>query len=152
MNIWQVLRPTTTFSTVLVNERGDPRQFNGAFFQAFIGVTARHPVIKRYVELFLEYYEGKLPEYKGKYRGVVLLRRAFDDCNMTADGNDSENELWQEMLYNRDWNNTYLADVRWRGGNKLCNYIVVSGTRNVTTNDTNSSSPRFVVPFYSRIC
>jgi Glycosyltransferase sugar-binding region containing DXD motif len=52
------------------------------FFNAFMGATPRHPILKRYVELFWEFYTKQLPKDQVKandYVGVVLLRDAYDE-------------------------------------------------------------------------
>lgn len=58
MNLWQVLRTSTEFATVRT-----PREFHDApgyfFFQAFAAANPHHPVLWRYVQLFLRHYRGE---------------------------------------------------------------------------------------------
>ena len=78
LNLWDVLNTTTEFATVKVHKQS---KYPGAFFQAFLAATPHHPVLLRYVELFLKHYQGTLqPEpIKGGPLGVLLLKRAYDE-------------------------------------------------------------------------
>jgi hypothetical protein len=141
MNIWQVLNEATTFATVKVHFQS---KHKGAFFQAFMAATPKHPVIRRYVELFLDYYQGRLPDVKGPL-GVILLRRAFDEILDKDSDFQHEHpvELWQELLYLPQFRKTILAHVPppvWGGTKRACKFVVVA----------HHEEP-FVVPFYSRI-
>ena len=129
----------TTFCTVLVHRRSHRP---GAFFQAFIGVTPRNAMMKRYVELFLDYYQGKLPEYKGEPLGVVLLKRAMDEI-LVQDPKVAETiDLWQEVLYTPKMEPVLGKMVPYPtwGTRRACKFIVLTSVK----------TP-FSVPFYSRI-
>jgi mannosyltransferase OCH1-like enzyme len=141
MNIFEALRKKTTFSTIKVH-----RQSNrpNAFFQAFMGVTPKHPVIDKYVRLFLDFYQGKLPEFKGEPLGVVLLKRALDDV-LQMDSNVGKSiELWQEVLYRPEMKKILGARVPYPtwGTRRACKFIVMVHEKDPTTT---------LVPFYSRI-
>ena len=94
MSLWEVIRPRTEFVTTLVHKDSNHR---GGFFQAFIGVTPRHPVMKRYVELFVEYYEGKV-KVNGPL-GVYFLRMAYDELVSHDEEKKQYTELWREIRY-----------------------------------------------------
>ena len=57
MSMFHVLHTQTRFVTTLVHKDSN---HHGMFFQAFIGSTPQHPILKRYLELFVLYYEGKV--------------------------------------------------------------------------------------------
>lgn len=150
-----ILFPNTTFVTSLVH-----RQSNhiGNFFQAFMGTTSHHDIIKRYLKLFQQYYEGQLtrPIHKGPL-GVILLRQAFDDIILLDnDVGGSKNklqlgpktidtiqygriQLWQEILYDTKYFSNVLPAPTW-GTRRACHFVVVA----------NRHFP-LQVPFYSRI-
>lgn len=159
MNLWQVLRETTEFSTIRVHHQS---MYPGAFFQAFAAASQRHPVILRYVQLFLEHYRGvKLGNSSSVVKGplgVLLLKRAFDEVQaeqqehlIPGDDDDSAStrthlnattELWQEVLYTPELRKSLLSHVpppKW-GSRRACKFVVVSSLRKPLT-----------VPFYSRI-
>lgn len=138
MNLWQAISPKTEFVVPRVHAQS---KYPGAFFQAFIGVTPRHAIMKRYLELFVDYYQGKLGEMKGPL-GVLLLRRAHDDVVGVAvkenEDASSNIELWQEVLYSqRLFPN--VAPPSW-GTRRACHFVVVANRK-----------PPFIVPFYSRV-
>jgi hypothetical protein len=157
MNIFEVLDTETTFSTVRVHLQSNHK---GAFFQAFMAATPRNPIIFRYIELIQEYYQGRLqpPLTKDGPLGVLLLRRAYDQV-LARDDNDNDKdsnndnvhmedtvEIWQELLYLPQFQNTFLAHVPppvW-GTRRACKFVVIAG---IPTQD----EPFAVVPFYSRI-
>lgn len=89
-NLFAALAPGTKFATIRVH--ADSKHKRG-FFQAFVGATPRHPVLKRYLELFVAYYEGRL-QVNGPL-GVQILRMAYDER-----GDAKTTELWQEIRYN----------------------------------------------------
>ena len=108
----------------------------GGFFQAFIGVTPHHPIIKRYLELFVKYYEGEVT-VNGPV-GVYFLRMAYDD----ASNQEKKNvELWQEMRYHPD----LFPDVKApTGKRRACQMLVVAPLKKVGDMKRNT-----IVPFYS---
>jgi hypothetical protein len=135
MNLWGVLNPNTTFATVQVY-KGSKRA--GSFFQAFMAATPRHPVILRYVELFLDFYRGKFT-YLKRFSGVVLLRMAYDEILAKDPSQAESSEIWHEFRYNH----TRMPDVpppTW-GTRGACSFVVV----------TNPNNTNMTVPFYSRI-
>jgi Glycosyltransferase sugar-binding region containing DXD motif len=166
-----VLQPTTQFVTVQVHFAS---KHPGDFFQAFVGVTPRHAILKRYLELFWEYYTHQLhPSVSAKDPlGVVFLRRAYNQV-----GSDHV-ELWQELLYAPALQRTaWLSHVpppTW-GTRRACKFVVITRvpTRLQPYNPTlshdekrallqqwgdNASHVHFAdddepltVPFYSRI-
>lgn len=149
MNIFEALQkshelrgqdaPETKFCTIRVHKHSNRP---GAFFQAFIGATPRHAIISRYVELFLMFYDGKLPEYKQEPLGVVLLKRAMEDVLALDSASAETIELWQEVLYKPEMKKSLERIVPYPtwGTRRACKFIVLS-----------SLKPPFIVPFYSRI-
>jgi hypothetical protein len=145
-----VLNTNTEFVTVKVplNSK-DPR----GFFTAFLGTTARHPILKRYLELFWLYYAHQLPSNvqlpeKSLY-SVMLLRHAYDEILQQERESSSSaiesiafnysskrsftvyqsktTELWQEVYYYPQ-PPKWLAHVpppNW-GNQESCRYVVVT--------------------------
>ncbi|GAX26991.1 hypothetical protein FisN_9Lh299 [Fistulifera solaris] len=136
-NVFEVLQRNTTLATVKVHRQS---QHPGAFFQAFIAVAPKHPVMQRYVDLFAEYYAGKNPA-KGPL-GVLFLRQAFDELVAEQPAINATTELWQEVLYQKSMK-PYLSDdfepPVW-GTRRACHFLVVARLE-----------VPLVVPFYSRI-
>lgn len=124
VNIFDVLTPRSTeFVTPTVHKDSN---WIG-FFQAFIGVTKQHPVMKRYLDLFVKHYNGTRP-VKGPL-GVVLLRQAFEDLH------PKNAVLWEEVRYNEDRFPDVLPTV---GKRRACHFLVaIRGTS--------------IAPFYSRV-
>lgn len=160
MNIWKALkeqeqqkdmRTPTTFATIRVHSQSLQK---GAFFQAFIAAAPQHPVLKRYVELFLDYYHGKLRQYRGKPLGVVLLKRAYDEEVAKDERLEKSTQLWQEVFYSTQWQRTLLKHVpppTW-GTRRVCKFIVVSHLQKKMDESTGKAViANVTVPFYSRI-
>jgi len=119
MSLWDVISPHTEFVTSLVHKDSN---HHGGFFQAFIGVTPRHVIMKRYLELFVEYYEGKVKKVNGPL-GVYFLRMAYDELGL-KDGDDDTSELWQEVRYHPKLFPEIERD-RW-GERRACQMLVVA--------------------------
>ncbi len=117
MPLWDAIAPDTEFVTTLVHKDSN---HHGGFFQAFIGVTPKHPIMKRYLELFVEYYEGRV-EVKGPL-GVYFLRTAYDTA-----GNKHASDLWQEVRYHPK-SFPKLTRDRW-GERRACQMLVVAPER-----------------------
>lgn len=134
MSLWDVIAPRTEFVTTLVHKDSN---HHGGFFQAFIGSTLGHPILKRYLELFVLYYEGKVT-VSGPL-GVYFLRMAHDDI-LGGKKNDSI-ELWQEIRYQPD----LFPDVhrKW-GKRRACQMLVVA-----PSTVQNEFKREQVVPFFS---
>lgn len=161
MPLWTVLGPFTSFVTVNVHERSKQRP---GFFQAFMGAVPNHPIMKRYLELFVVYYEGNLkletrllPDKEKHMLGVRILRIAYDEIvaeeeKALKDGRHAaivdqqlgsstpmgNVELWQEKLFSKQ-EFPLIPEPTW-GSEKSCKYVVVA----------NEGWPP-VAPFYSRI-
>lgn len=149
MNLFRVLHNTTTFATVRVHKHS---HHVGSFFQAFMAAAPNHPILERYVDLFLDYYEGKLPQYRGKPLGVVLLRHAHDQVLAENPALHSSVELWQEVQYDPKLQHTVLKHVpppTW-GTRRACKFIVVAPTLS-TISSQGGTEGGVVVPLYSRI-
>jgi hypothetical protein len=76
-----VLKPMTEFVTVKVPYTAENPT---GMFPAFLGTTARHPIVKRYLELFWMYYAHQLPTHIHLTAGEtfvreMLLRHAYDE-------------------------------------------------------------------------
>jgi mannosyltransferase OCH1-like enzyme len=131
MNIFSVLQPLSTeFATVTVHKDSN---WKGSFFQAFIGVSPKNPIMKRYLELFIQHYNGTRPIKKGPL-GVLLLRQAYDDLNR-QEQLIHKTVLWEEVRYDR----ARFPDVPPTiGARRACHFLVaIPGTS--------------VAPFYSRV-
>lgn len=129
MNIFSVLQPLSTeFVTSIVHKDSN---WKGSFFQAFIGVTKRHPIMKRYLDLFVQHYNGTRPVRKGPL-GVILLRQAYDDDQPNY---NNTTVLWEEVRYNKD----RFPDVPPTiGARRACHFVVaIPGTS--------------IAPLYSRV-
>ena len=110
MNIWSVLSPSTEFVTIKVHK--DSFHPMG-FFQAFVGVTSHHPVMKLYVQYFLEYYEQERT-LDGPL-GVILLREAYNDYfyhhKHPKDSQETKKDEDKEAKnYENDKSNTQKVD------------------------------------------
>lgn len=155
LNLWSVLKESTEFATVKVHHQS---KYPGAFFQAFTAATPQHPVIYRYVELFVQYYRGTLAMEPGPL-GVLLLKRAYDEIQIEQEEQQQQaaalttdpthlnatTELWQEVLYLPKFQRSILSHVpppKW-GYRRACKFVVV-----VTSVPTKLP---LTVPFYSRI-
>jgi len=164
MNVWQALQEqeqqqktgnptqtTTTFATIRVHSQSHHK---GALFQAFIAAAPQHPILKRYVELFVDYYQGKLPQYRGKPLGVVLLKQAYDEEVAKNERFVQSTQLWHEVLYPTQWQSTLLKHVpppTW-GTRRACKFIVVSHLQQEMDESTGKwAIVNVTVPFYSRI-
>lgn len=135
-NLWDVIRKETEFVVPVVHRAS---KHPGMFFQAFIGVAKGNPIMKRYLEMFLEYYEHKR-KVDGPL-GVILLRKAFDDVlnSLTEEGSrnlKSKVQLWQEVLYDKRMF-PKVPEPLW-GVRRACKFVVVIPQTNE-------------VPFYSRV-
>lgn len=136
MKLWDTILPNTTFVVPLVHQAS---KYPGNFFQAFIGSTPHNPILFRYLELFIEYYEGRI-DLEGPL-GVLLLRRAHDEIIGTHDKPKSHSQslqYFQEVKYNSG----LFPDVpppTW-GSRRACRFVVVANNR-----------MPFIVPFYSRV-
>ena len=136
MSLWSVIAPTSTFVVPFVHRES---KHPGNFFQAFIGSVPKNPILKRYLELFIDHYEGKI-DLQGPL-GVLLLRKAHDDILGTPKHpkeSDQVPQYFMEVLYDAQ----VFPDVPppdW-GVRRACHFVVVA----------NAQSP-YVVPFYSRV-
>ena len=85
--------------------------FLAATPQAFIGVTARHEVMRTYLRYLLQYYQGtrNLTDVN-PHLGVQMLQRAYDDCcratmnattQILAEARSSNAPLLQLLLKHR---------------------------------------------------
>jgi mannosyltransferase OCH1-like enzyme len=134
MSLWDVIAPSTKFVTTLVHKDSN---HHGGFFQAFIGSTPGHPILKRYLELFVLYYEGKV-SVSGPL-GVYFLRMAYDD--ILGGKKDDSVELWQEVRYQPD---RFPEVHRKWGKRRACQMLVVAPS--TVQNDFKREQ---VVPFFS---
>jgi mannosyltransferase OCH1-like enzyme len=131
MNIFSVLQPLSTeFTTVTVHKDSN---WKGSFFQAFIGVTPKHPIMKRYLELFIQHYNGTRRIKKGPL-GVLLLRQAYDDLNRQQQMKNNT-VLWEEVRYDPVRFPNVPPTI---GSRRACHFLVaIPGTS--------------IAPFYSRV-
>jgi len=126
MTLWDVIDDDTVFVVPQVHAAS---KVPGCFFQAFIGVVSHSPLMMRYLEMFVEYYEGKR-KVKGAL-GVVLLREAYDDVTSIHE----KSQLWMEERYNAK----KFPDVEPTvGKRRACHFVVaIPGTS--------------IAPLYSRV-
>mmetsp|Transcript_20461 Transcript_20461/g.49184 ORF Transcript_20461/g.49184 Transcript_20461/m.49184 type:complete len:477 (-) Transcript_20461:31-1461(-) len=116
MSLWDVIAPQTEFVTTFVHKDSNHLK---KFFQAFIGVSPRHPIMKRYLELFVSYYEGVL-EVDGPL-GVYFLRMAYD--SIIGKHPEDTTDLWQEVR----WTPDLFPDVKRKWGKRrACQMLVVA--------------------------
>jgi hypothetical protein len=138
LSAWSVLEHNTTFGVPLVHKDS---KHPGNFFQAFIASTPQNPILKRYLELFIDHYEGRI-DLQGPL-GVLLLRKAHDAILGTPrhpkPGHDQSVQYFQEVLYDKALF-PHLINPPTYGTRRACHFVVVS-----------SIQPPFVVPFYSRV-
>lgn len=132
MPMWDVIQQRTEFVTVLVHKDSN---HPGGFFQAFIGAVPKHKVMKRYVELFVDYYEGRV-KVDGPL-GVYFLRMAYDELSKEE---QSKAELWKEVRYHEKLF-PKLKDPPM-GKRRACQMLVVALPRNRKKEDMK-------IPFYS---
>jgi len=78
----KMIPPHTSFASVIALPWKGPRNPN-EIFQAFIGVAPEHPVIRRSMDMCLEYYTGlnkTLNAVLGnEMKGTALMRLAYED-------------------------------------------------------------------------
>jgi len=143
MSLWTAIGTDTTFVVPIVHRES---KHPGSFFQSFIGTTPNNPILKRYLELFIDHYQGKI-DLQGPL-GVLLLRKAHDDIIGPPHHHDTENKVekvsdqvpqyFLEVLYDpKKFPN--VPPPTW-GTRRACRFMVVA----------NTEEP-FVVPFYSRV-
>jgi Glycosyltransferase sugar-binding region containing DXD motif len=123
---WPSIHVDTTFVTVWEGGSND-------FFQAFIGATPRHPIIKRYLHLFVEYYRGNIT-FEKDFVGVVLLRMAYEQVIVEQPELITTIQLWNETEYDPIEFPSILGTPRQvhavKGG-PVCQYIVFDEHKNV---------------------
>jgi mannosyltransferase OCH1-like enzyme len=159
-NLWNVLHVNTTWATVRVHRES---HYPRGFFQAFWASSPQHPMVHRYLKLFLDYYEKRLSIPQGPL-GVQILGIAYDEyasadsttttlSATTQDGMDynmNATELWYEVKYADalalNWvTSTTVPPPVW-GTRRACKFVVVA---NIV--DDKHHHPKALVPLYSRI-
>mmetsp|Transcript_25623 Transcript_25623/g.35922 ORF Transcript_25623/g.35922 Transcript_25623/m.35922 type:complete len:214 (-) Transcript_25623:14-655(-) len=152
--LWDAIRPNhTSFVVPRVHLES---KHKGSFFQAFIGSIPHHPFLRRYLELFLQYYQGKF-KVKGPL-GVILLRRAHDEIIKENQNELNHDEIhhhrhhddgeigtvvhWQEVKYRKDLF-PHVPPPNW-GTRRACRMVVVAA-------GAHPPEEPFIVPFYSRV-
>ena len=136
MPLWSVIKPMSTFVVPFVHRES---KHPGNFFQAFIGSVPNNPIIKRYLELFIDHYQGKI-DLQGPL-GVLLLRKAHDEVVGTPEHpkkSDQMAQYFMEVLFD----SKTFPDVPppdW-GARRACHFVVVANTQ-----------PPYIVPFYSHV-
>lgn len=138
MPLWDVIDVGTEFVTTLVHKDSNHL---GGFFQAFIGVTARHRVMKRYLEIFVEYYEGKV-EVNGPL-GVYFLRMAYDELSREE---KAHSELWQEVRYHPKIFPKMKEPPPSKGTRRACQMLVVAMAKDF---EGGRKREKTMIPFYS---
>jgi len=144
MALWDVIAPRTEFVTTFVHKDSNHL---GGFFQAFIGVTPRHEIMKRYLELFVKYYEGEV-QVKGPL-GVYFLRMAYDELYPVNEAKPDTVDLWQEIRYSPE----LFPDVKRKWGKRrACQMLVVAKAMEVGTFKREQMVPLFSHANGSRMC
>jgi hypothetical protein len=163
MSLWNVIGKHTSFITVKVHKKSKQRP---GFFQAFMGATPHHPLLKRYLDMFVQYYKGEIKletnllEESRQMLGVRILAEAFlaiqeeqrttESLRLAGVGAERSAqlqqtkslgnvELWQEVLYSPQMFPNVPPPTS--DAEKSCMYVVVS--------NFGRSPP--VIPFYSRV-
>jgi mannosyltransferase OCH1-like enzyme len=136
MSLWSAVKPASTFVVPFVHRDS---KHPGNFFQAFIGSVPNNPIIKRYLELFIDHYQGKI-DLQGPL-GVLLLRKAHDEVVGTPKHpkqSDQVPQYFMEVLFDpKTFPN--VPPPNW-GVRRACHFVVVANTQ-----------PPYVVPFYSHV-
>ena len=167
MPLWNAIHPTTEFVTTLVHRDSNHL---GNFFQAFIGVTGGNWAMKRYLELFVDYYEGRV-KVNGPL-GVYFLRMAYDEWMAVLGDDDGMMEMkeekkekkkkkkggtaivtsdtvdiWQEIKYDE----ILFPEVKKPPGKRrACKMLVVAPERTFGSSSASGGVVRKrMVPFYS---
>ena len=144
MALWDVIAPRTEFVTTFVHKDSNHL---GGFFQAFIGVTPKHEIMKRYLELFVKYYEGKI-QVKGPL-GVYFLRMAYDELYPVNEAKPDTVDLWQEVRYSSE----QFPDVKRKWGKRrACQMLVVAKAMELGTFKREHMVPLFSHANGSRMC
>jgi len=134
MNVWDIIDTDTDFVVPLVHK---DHKVHDSFFQAFIGVSkeSSRPIMSRYLDFFLEYYEGEREVTKTKSIGVVLLRQAYDHEVHVLKNIHHKSLFWREVLYSKDLFPNIEEPV---GERRACRFVVFDKITNT-------------IPFYSRV-
>jgi Glycosyltransferase sugar-binding region containing DXD motif len=162
-----LVAPDTDFITVY-ELFSDTDEGSMNFFQAFIGAFPRHPILKRYLELFWEHYTHQLPEgqvKEGDFLGVVLLRDAYDEViygrsrhqldtreetkpSAVPKAVQLKTELWQQIklsyqLHSSPWF-SHVPQLYVEG---ICSYAVVASVPQRLRQYNYLEMPRWIYPF-----
>mmetsp|Transcript_23182 Transcript_23182/g.41876 ORF Transcript_23182/g.41876 Transcript_23182/m.41876 type:complete len:470 (-) Transcript_23182:35-1444(-) len=138
MNVFEAMQhENADFVVPMVHVDSNHR---GMFFQAFIGASPRHEIIRKYLDFFIDYYEHR-HKVDGPL-GVILLRHAHDAIAKEQRG---VVELWQEVL----WNKKVFPNVETPlGKRRACHFVVAAfGTKENKKKHVSIAA----VPFYSRV-
>ena len=123
-DLWKDLKLHTEFVTAKVHQASN--WVGKGFFQAILGSAPQSPILKRYLELFEEHYNGSRKIGKGPL-GVLLLFQAW---NETHEGIPSE--LYQEILYHENGildqgaNKGVLSPAPTWGKRRACHFLVAA--------------------------
>jgi len=131
-DLWRDLRPDTEFVTARVHHASN--WVNKGFFQAILGASPQNPVLKRYLELFQQHYDGINRVQKGPL-GVLLLHRAWEQIRSERRENSHgmqniATELYQEFLFVKDGpfdsgnNRGVLSPAPTWGKRRACHFLV----------------------------
>ena len=134
INVWDIIDTDTDFVVPLVHK---DHKVHDSFFQAFIGVSKESSrlIMSRYLDFFLEYYEGEREVTKTKSIGVVLLRQAYDHEVHVMKNTHHNSLFWREVLYSKD----RFPDIEEPvGERRACRFVVFDKITNT-------------IPFYSRV-
>lgn len=123
---WPIIHINTTFVTTWESGSND-------FFQAFVGATPQHPILERYLDLFLQYYRGNITIVNDK-KGVVLLRMAYEQVTREHPELMQTIQIWNETVYDPiAFPNVEHTprQAHWQKGGVLCQFIVTDEQNNV---------------------
>ena len=111
------VRPYTTFTTV----QNDVATGVG-FFQAFVGVTARHVVMQTYLRFLVQYYRGvrNVTAAGAGLLGVPLLYEAYHECCQREGAADGATlgrnpNVGHQILDSQDSQPGLVSWVQWEG-------------------------------------
>jgi hypothetical protein len=140
LHLQEVVHHNTTF--IASRSVGDKAQF----FQGFVGASRRHPVLKRFLSLLGQYYDGlhklECPGDNSCNLGPRLLYEAYEEWLSSGDGvNGSDTPASSAQLMVESWKQAVpKVDklVQSQDGIGCCCDVVIYDPES------------FVVPFYSR--
>ena len=153
-DLWKDLKLHTEFVTAKVHQASN--WVGKGFFQAILGSAPQSPILKRYLELFEEHYNGSRKIGKGPL-GVLLLFQAWSETHESI-----PSELYQEILYHENGildkgaNKGVLSPAPTWGKRRACHFLVAAVANyfenaELHLSNNGSNELHLQVPILSRI-